>query len=327
MSLPELLERLQAGDGRAVARLISWVEDGEGEQLREAAEALNPLAGRAEVIGLTGAPGVGKSTLAGALVDVWRKAGRRVGVLAVDPSSPFTGGALLGDRVRMQRHAVDDGVYIRSMATRGHLGGLAWATPQAVRVLDAAGCDVVLVETVGVGQAEVEVAGLADTTLVALAPGFGDAVQVAKAGILEVADVFVVNKADRDGAEVVARDLRQMLHLGEARPWQVPVVMTVAERGEGVDRLAETIAAHRAHLEADGELERRRRARAAREVEEVAMATLRAAPAPLGRGEALDALADQVAAGKLGPYAAADQLLAGVRDGSVPATAATADPG
>jgi len=312
-SVGELLERLRAGDSRAVARLISLVEDGDREQLREAAEALNPLAGRAQVIGLTGAPGVGKSTLADALVALWRSAGRTVGVLAVDPSSPFTGGALLGDRVRMQRHALDDGVYIRSMATRGHLGGLAWATPQAVRVLDAAGCDVVLVETVGVGQAEVEVAGLADTTLVALAPGFGDAVQVAKAGILEVADVFVVNKADREGAEVVARDLRQMLHLGEARPWRVPVVMTVAERGDGVEQLDQAIAAHLAHLEAGGDLERRRRRRAAREVEEVALDFLRTELGGLRRGEALDELAAQVAAGKLGPYAAADQLLAGVR--------------
>jgi LAO/AO transport system kinase len=308
-----LLERLRAGDKRAVARLISWVEDGDRDQLREAAEALNPQTGRAQVIGLTGSPGVGKSTLAGALVAAYRDQGLTVGVLAVDPSSPFTGGALLGDRVRMQAHALDEGVYIRSMATRGHLGGLAWATPQAVRVLDAAGCEVVLVETVGVGQAEVEVAGLADTTLVALAPGFGDAVQVAKAGILEVADIFVVNKADRDGAEVVARDLRQMLHLGEARPWQVPVVLTVAERGDGVGRLVEAIAAHRAQLESGGELERRRARRAAREVEEVALADLRAELGTLGHGEALDALAEQVAAGKLGPYSAADQLLAAVR--------------
>jgi LAO/AO transport system kinase len=313
VTLQELLERLRAGDQRAVARLISWVEDGDREQLREVAEALSPSTGRAQVIGLTGSPGVGKSTLAGVLVAAYRGQGLTVGVLAVDPSSPFTGGALLGDRVRMQRHALDEGVYIRSMATRGQLGGLAWATPQAVRVLDAAGCDVVLVETVGVGQAEVEVAGLADTTLVALAPGFGDAVQVAKAGILEVADVFVVNKADRDGAEVVARDLRQMLHLGEARPWSVPVVLTVAERGEGVDKLVEAIAGHRAHLESSGELERRRRQRAAREIEEVALADLRTELGELGRGEALDTLAEQVAAGKLGPYSAADQLLAGVR--------------
>ncbi len=313
MTLQELVTRLRAGDKRAVARLISWVEDGDRDQLREAAEALNPAAGRAQVIGLTGSPGVGKSTLAGALIAAYRAQGLTMGVLAVDPSSPFTGGALLGDRVRMQAHALDEGVYIRSMATRGHLGGLAWATPQAVRVLDAAGCDIVLVETVGVGQAEVEVAGLADTTLVALAPGFGDAVQVAKAGILEVADVFVVNKADRDGAQVVARDLRQMLHLGEARPWQVPVVLTVAERGDGVGELVEAIAAHRRHLESGGELDRRRHRRAAREIEEVALASLRAELGELGYGEALDALAEQVAAGKLGPYSAADQLLAGVK--------------
>ena len=313
MKLPELLERLKEGDKRAVARLISWVEDGDRDQLRDAAEALNPATGRAQVIGLTGSPGVGKSTLASALVAAYRAAGLTVGVLAVDPSSPFTGGALLGDRVRMQAHALDEGVYIRSMATRGHLGGLAWATPQAVRVLDAAGCEVVLVETVGVGQAEVEVAGLADTTLVALAPGFGDAVQVAKAGILEVADVFVVNKADRDGAQVVARDLRQMLHLGEARPWQVPVVLTVAERGDGVDQLVEAIAAHRAQLESSGELERRRQRRAAREIEEIALADLRAELGTLGHGEALDTLAEQVAAGKLGPYSAADQLLSAVK--------------
>jgi LAO/AO transport system kinase len=205
------------------------------------------------------------------VVAAYRAQGLTVGVLAVDPSSPFTGGALLGDRVRMQAHALDEGVYIRSMATRGHLGGLTWATPQAVRVLDAAGCDVVLVETVGVGQAEV------------------------------------------DGAGLVARDLRQMLHLGEARPWQVPVVLTVAERGDGVEELVAAIAAHRWHLESSGELDRRRRRRAAREVEEIALADLRAELGELGQGEALDALAEQVAAGKLGPYSAADQLLAGVR--------------
>ena len=309
----ELVERLRSGDGRAVARLISLVEDGTRDQLREVAESLNPLSGRALVLGLTGSPGVGKSTLANAMVAAYRRAGRTVAVLAVDPSSPFTGGALLGDRVRMQHHAGDRGVYIRSMATRGHLGGLARATPQAVRVLDAAGCEVVLVETVGVGQAEVEVAGLADTTLVVLAPGFGDAVQVAKAGILEVADLFVVNKADKEGADLVARDLRQMLHLGEARPWSVPVVKAVAERGDGIDELVERIAAHGDHLAASGELAERRRRRAAREVEEIVLADLRAELGELGRGEALDKLAELVATGELGPYAAADQLLGRVR--------------
>jgi len=310
--IDELVERLRSGDGRAVARLISVVEDGTREELREVAEALNPLSGRAVVIGLTGSPGVGKSTLANALVAAYRQAGRTVGVLAVDPSSPFTGGALLGDRVRMQHHALDEGVYIRSMATRGQLGGLARATPQAVRVLDGAGCEVVLVETVGVGQAEVEVAGLADTTLVVLAPGFGDSVQVAKAGILEAADIFVVNKADKEGGDTVARDLRQMLHLGEARPWSVPVVKTVAARGDGVDELVERIAEHGAHLAAGGLAERRRR-RSAREIEEIALADLRAELGELGCGETLEKLAELVATGELGPYAAADQLLERVR--------------
>jgi LAO/AO transport system kinase len=183
--------------------------------LRDVTIALMPYVGSARVIGLTGSPGVGKSTTTSALVSAYRGQGLRVGVLAVDPSSPFSGGALLGDRVRMQDHATDSGVYIRSMASRGHLGGLAWSTPQALRVLDAAGCDVVLVETVGVGQAEVEVASLADSTLVLVAPGMGDAIQAAKAGILEIADIFVVNKADRDGADQAARDLRHMLSLGE----------------------------------------------------------------------------------------------------------------
>ena len=228
----ELVERARDGDPRAVARLISQVEDA-SPALREVMSLLIPHAGRAAVLGVTGSPGVGKSTTTSALVTAFRADGRRVGVLAVDPSSPFSGGALLGDRVRMQEHATDPGVYIRSMATRGHLGGLAWATPQALRVLDAAGCDVVIVETVGVGQSEVEVAALADTTLVLLAPGMGDGIQAAKAGILEVGDVFVVNKADRDGADQVVRDLRSTIRLAERQPgdWREPIVKTVAVRG------------------------------------------------------------------------------------------------
>lgn len=199
-----------------MARLISLVEGASG-QLREVMAALAPLAGNAYVVGLTGSPGVGKSTSTSALVTAYRRQGRRVGVLAVDPSSPFSGGALLGDRVRMSDHASDPGVYIRSMATRGHLGGLAWAAPQAIRVLDAAGCDVILVETVGVGQSEVEIAAQADTSVVLLAPGMGDGVQAAKAGILEIGDVYVVNKADRDGAHSTARELNHMLGLGASR--------------------------------------------------------------------------------------------------------------
>ena len=226
VDVDQLVERARAGDPRSVGRLITLVEDGTA-QLRDLMAALAPVSGEAHIVGLTGSPGVGKSTTTSALVAQFRAAGRRVGVLAVDPSSPFSGGALLGDRIRMQEHATDPEVFIRSMASRGHLGGLASATPQAVRVLDAAGCDPVLVETVGVGQSEVEVAGEADTTIVLLAPGMGDGIQAAKAGILEVGDIFVVNKADRDGADATARELRHMISLGpsgQAGAWRPPVL-------------------------------------------------------------------------------------------------------
>src|SRR4051794_26600463 len=241
--------------------------------LREGTAALAPPTGDAQVVGITGSPGVGKSTSTSALVGQLRKADQRVGVLAVDPSSPFSGGALLGDRVRMQDHALDRDVYIRSMASRGHLGGLAWSTPQALRVLDAAGCDVILVETVGVGQSEVEIAGLADTTLVLLAPGMGDGIQAAKAGILEIGDLYVVNKADRDGAEQVRRDLRSMLKLAtpSEHAWRPPIVMTVAQTGQGVDDLAAALDEHRSWLESSGELTRRRARRARDEIEAIAV--------------------------------------------------------
>ncbi|GGP46471.1 methylmalonyl Co-A mutase-associated GTPase MeaB [Saccharothrix coeruleofusca] len=313
----ELVDRARAGQPRAVARLISLVEQA-GPRLREVARALAPFTGRARVVGLTGAPGVGKSTSTSALVRALRARGERVGVLAVDPSSPFSGGALLGDRVRMGEHAGDPGVFIRSMATRGHLGGLSWATPQALRVLDAAGFDVVLVETVGVGQSEVEVVALADTAVVLLAPGMGDGVQAAKAGILEIADVLVVNKADRDGADATVRDLKHALSLGrrerEAGLWRPPVVRTVAATGQGVADVVAAIDAHRDWLVGRGELERRRTRRAAGEVEAIAVARLRAGFAGRVGGAALEALARRVAAGELDPYAAADRLLAGPPD-------------
>ncbi len=273
---------------------------------------LAPRAGHARVVGLTGSPGVGKSTSTNALVAAYRRRGMRVGVLAVDPSSPFSGGALLGDRVRMQDHATDDGVFIRSMASRGHLGGLSWATPQALRVLSAAGCDVVLVETVGVGQAEVEVASLADTTLVLLAPGMGDGIQAAKAGILEVADLFVVNKADREGADTVVRDLRYMLSLGDRRTddgWRVPILKTVAAKGEGADEVVEDIERHGQWLASTGRLEQRRITRAADEVEAIALTTLRARMGDLRGGDGLAVLAGRVVAGELDPYTAADELV------------------
>jgi LAO/AO transport system kinase len=305
-----LVAAAREGDPRAVARLITLVENGD-ELLPEVAAALAPHTGRAQVVGLTGSPGVGKSTTTNVLVTELRKQGHRVGVLAVDPSSPFTGGAILGDRVRMQEHATDPGVYIRSMSSRGHLGGLAAATPQAVRVLEGAGCDVVLVETVGVGQAEVEVASLADTTLVLLAPGMGDAIQAVKAGILEIADVFVVNKADRDGADATYRDIQGMIGLGERGPgqWRQQVVRSVASRAEGIDEIVAAIDKHRAWLVEHGELRRRREARAAAEVEAIALGVLRARMGSVRSGTGLDELAAAVAAGELDPYAAAARLL------------------
>ena len=308
--VPALVAAAREGDPRAVARLITLVENGD-ELLPEVAAALAPHTGRAQVVGLTGSPGVGKSTTTNVLVTELRKQGHRVGVLAVDPSSPFTGGAILGDRVRMQEHATDPGVYIRSMSSRGHLGGLAAATPQAVRVLEGAGCDVVLVETVGVGQAEVEVASLADTTLVLLAPGMGDAIQAVKAGILEIADVFVVNKADRDGADATYRDIQGMIGLGERGPgqWRQQVVRSVASRAEGIDDIVAAIDKHRAWLVEHGELRRRREARAAAEVEAIALGVLRARMGSVRSGTGLDELAAAVAAGELDPYAAAARLL------------------
>ncbi|GAA3257960.1 methylmalonyl Co-A mutase-associated GTPase MeaB [Dactylosporangium siamense] len=308
--VPELVTRAREGDPRAVARLVSLVEDGD-EVLPQVAAALAPFAGDAHVIGLTGSPGVGKSTTTNELVRIFRKQQKRVGVLAVDPSSPFTGGAILGDRVRMQDHATDPGVYIRSMSSRGHLGGLSAATPQAVRVLDGAGCDPVVVETVGVGQAEVEIAGLADTTLVLLAPGMGDSIQAAKAGVLEIADIFVVNKADRDGADATYRDIQGMIGLGERAPgqWRPKVLRAVAARAEGVEEIVAAITEHREHLQDTGELRKRRERRAAAEIEAIALGTLRARMEALRDGAVLADLARQVADGDLDPHTAAGELV------------------
>ena len=297
-----------------MARLISLVEDA-SPLLREVMAGLAPYVGsdqpRAHVVGLTGSPGVGKSTSTSALVTALRAQDKRVGVLAVDPSSPFSGGALLGDRVRMQDHALDREVYIRSMATRGHLGGLAWAAPQALRVLDAAGCDVILVETVGVGQSEVEVAATADTTMVLLAPGMGDAIQAAKAGILEIGDVYVINKADRDGADQVRRELRSMLALADRADgdWRPEILKTVANKAEGIDEVAAAIERHRKHLEDGGELQRRRLRRARDEIETIAVTALREQWRGVHEIAALDELAAEVVDGRSDPYAAADRLL------------------
>ncbi|WP_137122850.1 methylmalonyl Co-A mutase-associated GTPase MeaB [Segeticoccus rhizosphaerae] len=306
-----LVEAARAGSPRAVARLISLVEDAH-PALREVMSALAPHSGRAHIIGITGSPGVGKSTSTNALVAAFRAREQRVGILAVDPSSPFSGGALLGDRIRMQDHALDPEVYIRSMASRGHLGGLSWTTPQALRVLDAAGCDVVLVETVGVGQSEVEVAGLADTTVVLLAPGMGDGIQAAKAGILEIGDVFVVNKADRDGADATVRDIRHMISLGDRTEpglWRPPVVKTVASQSDGFDEVMEAIDKHVAWMESNGTLRERRVRRAGDEIEAIAIRSLRSRMGDLRHGEGVEALAADVVDGQTDPYTAADQVV------------------
>jgi len=307
-----LVTAARAGDPRALGRLVSLVED-EAPELRRVMKMIAPLTGRARVLGLTGSPGVGKSTVTAALVRCFRAAGLRVGVLAVDPSSPFSGGALLGDRVRMQDHATDDQVFIRSMASRGHLGGLAWATPQALRILDAAGFDVVLIETVGVGQAEVAVASLADTALVVVAPGLGDSIQAAKAGILEIADLFVVNKSDRPGAQEVVRDLRSMLAMASYGPgeWKPRIISTAAASGTGIADLVAAIDAHGEWLDTSGERSGRRLTRARDEISAIALAELRRRSGGMPGESRLDELADRVAGGDLDPYAAADELLSG----------------
>lgn len=324
-----LVGAARAGDARSLARLISLVEDGAAEPgssvLRPVLRAVAPHTGTAWVIGLTGSPGVGKSTVTDRLIRAFRARGQRVAVLAVDPTSPFSGGALLGDRVRMSEHATDPGVFIRSMATRGHLGGLSWAAPQALRVLDGAGFDVICVETVGVGQAEVEIAGLADSTLVVMAPGMGDSIQTAKAGVLEIADIFVVNKSDRPGAQDVVRDLRTMLAMagtgggagveagaGGGRPaWKPPIVSVTATTGEGIDELIGKLDGHWSWLGESGLRQERQVRRAREEITAIAVAEIRRKIGGLPGETRLDELAGLVADGKLDPYSAADELIAG----------------
>jgi LAO/AO transport system kinase len=330
-----LLYAAQAGDRVALARLLSYVERG-GEQSRQLAHLAYRAAGRAYTVGLTGAPGSGKSTLTDRLIGAVREKGfptdgsstdgggeggtdagsadtaHQVAVLAIDPSSPFTGGAILGDRIRMQDHALDDGVFIRSMATRGHLGGLAVAVPDAVRVLSAVGLPVVLVETVGVGQVEVDVASATDTTVVVVNPGWGDAIQANKAGLLEIADLFVINKADRDGVRETRRDLEGMLDLTAPGDWRPPIVETVASTGEGIDSLWTAIADHRAYLDASGLLDKLRRERLEREFHQILVARLERKILDLHGSSGYAGVIESLASGELDPYDAADRLLAGI---------------
>jgi LAO/AO transport system kinase len=335
-----IVDRVLSGDVRAAARLMRDLEDGLPEA-RNALREIHPRTGHAYVVGVTGSPGAGKSSLTDRLVAHHRAAGRTVGVVAVDPTSPFTGGAILGDRIRMQDHALDPGVFIRSMATRGHLGGLSRATAEVVAVMDAMGKDLVLVETVGVGQDEIEVAELAHSVVVVCVPGFGDDVQAIKAGVLEIADVFVVNKADREGADRTVRDLQQMLELRRStatRPplehdsahrmrvlapsspedpafWEPPIIKTVAIRDEGVRDLAEAVERHRAHLEATG-LRRDRDVSRARAVflallrEKLLAGALERLAAEEG---SLDDLAARIASRQADPYRLAEELAARLR--------------
>jgi len=296
------------GDRRALARVLSIVERGDDEA-REIGRLVFPRAGQAITLGITGAPGAGKSTLTSALIAHARSVGERPAVLAVDPSSPFSGGAILGDRVRMAEHAVDPEVFIRSMATRGHLGGLTLAVPEAIRVLDAAGYAWVIVETVGVGQVEVEIVGQADTTVVVVNPGWGDAVQANKAGLMEIADVFVINKADRDGVRQTRHDLKAMLQMGDARDWTPPIVEAVATEGRGAAELWDAIGDHVEHLRSTGELETRRRRRLRDELTSVVTERLRKRAIDLLDENDRAGLVARVQAGDVDPYTAADDLL------------------
>jgi LAO/AO transport system kinase len=301
------------GDRSALARLLSMIEQG-GDDARTVGRLSYPLGGSSYTVGLTGAPGAGKSTLTSSIIGHLRKMDLEVAVLAIDPSSPFTGGAILGDRVRMQDHATDRGVFIRSMATRGHLGGLSLAAPEAIRLLDAIGRLWVLVETVGVGQVEVEIAGKADTTVVVVNPGWGDSVQANKAGLMEIADVFVINKADRKGVDETRRDLEQMLDLSDLphEAWRPPIVPTIGSTGEGVPALWEVVQQHRAHISSSGELDRRRRFRLREELREIVARRLEQKAREICTGDRWDQLQDGVIARSLDPWSAADEMLKAV---------------
>ena len=306
----ELFAAARGGDRSALARLISLVERG-ADEAREIGRLSAPLGGRAHTIGITGAPGAGKSTLTSATISHLRALGLEVAVLAIDPSSPFTGGAILGDRVRMQEHATDPGVFIRSMATRGHLGGLSLSAPQAIRLLDAMGREWVLVETVGVGQVEVEIAGTADTTIVVVNPGWGDAVQANKAGLMEIADIFVINKSDRQGAEETRRDLEQMLDLSDLAhgSWRPPIISTVATSGQGVAELWSAVLAHRDCATLNGGLADRRERRLRDELRDIVARRLERRAREICGDDRWQALQTEVLEHRLDPWAAADQML------------------
>jgi len=309
----ELFAAAGRGDRASLARLLSLIERGE-DAARVIGRLSYPKSGNAYTVGITGAPGSGKSTLTSGIIGHLRKLDLEVAVIAIDPSSPFTGGAILGDRVRMQDHATDPGVFIRSMATRGHLGGLSLATPEAIRLLDAIGRRWVIVETVGVGQVEVEIAGKADTRVVVLNPGWGDSVQANKAGLMEIADVFVINKADRKGVDETRRDIEQMLDLSDLShdAWRPPIVPTIASTGEGISALWDAVLAHREHALSTGQLQQRRAVRLREELREIIARRLEQKAREICTGDEWETLQGEVLARTTDPWAAADQMLRGV---------------
>jgi LAO/AO transport system kinase len=304
-----LAERLVAGDKRALARAITLIESDDPagwELVRE----VFPRTGRARIVGLTGPPGVGKSTLIGALTAEMRKADREVSVLSIDPSSPFTRGALLGDRIRLSDHFLDAGVFIRSMASRGALGGLSEATLQAALLMDASGKDDVFIETVGVGQAEIDIVDHGDTIVLVLMPGSGDSIQALKAGVMEIPDIIVVNKADHPMTDTMIREIRGVLSLGPSGTWRVPIIRTEAAKGEGVAELAEKIGEHRAHIEAEGTLDERRARNLRNEVLELAASRMRRRlEAAVGDDSSVRELLDRVVKREIDPASAAKELL------------------
>jgi len=307
----EIIERIRRQDVRAIARLMSLVENNAPEATA-ALKELYPITGQAFIVGITGPPGSGKSTLTDQLTKEFRRDGKTVGIIAVDPTSPFTGGAILADRIRMQQHSLDAGVFIRSMATRGHLGGLAKATGDVVNVLDAAGKELILVETVGVGQDEVEVVKTADTCVVVSVPGLGDDVQAIKAGILEIADIFVVNKADREGADKTVTELQAMMGLGPGRSdWSPPILKTVATQGQGIAELAQGILAHRVHLDRQGLRQMRQRERSRALFLELLQeqGTRRLLERASANGT-LEQTIERIAKREMDPYSAVEELLA-----------------